>query len=68
MTDLTNVVPIKKISRLRRGVNKRLTLIVTADQYIALNNVANFEGATMTAIVRRAIVEELLRIRDRRYD
>jgi hypothetical protein len=45
------------------GVNitKRFTVALTARQYLALNEAALFEGATMTAIVRRAVDYELRR-------
>jgi hypothetical protein len=47
-----------------RGVNitKRFTVALTARQYLDLNDVALFEGATMTAIVRRAIDQEIRRL------
>lgn len=45
-----------------RTITKRFTVALTARQYLALNEVATFEGQTMTAIVRRAITQELRRL------
>jgi hypothetical protein len=52
-----------KRGRLLKQDAKRFTFLLTARQYLALNEVAVFEGQTMTAIVRRAIAQELRRLK-----
>lgn len=42
-------------------ITKRFTVALTARQYLALNDASLFEGQTMTAIVRRAVDQELRR-------